>query len=62
MTTIINNPGDGEGSDSLFGSIIGIVLVIILIVLFFVYGLPAIRNSDNTTEEPQNSSLDINIK
>lgn len=60
MITIINTPGNGEGS--VFGSIIGIIVVIILVVLFFVYGLPAIRNSNAPAEQPNNSSIDVNVK
>ncbi len=57
MTTVINNPGDSSGSTA--GIIIGIVVVVVLGVLFFVYGLPAIRNSG---APPGNNSIDLNVK
>jgi hypothetical protein len=62
MSTIINNPKGGENSDNLSGTIIGIIIVIVLAVLFFVYAVPAIRNSDDTQEQPKNDTLDINVK
>ena len=38
----------------------GVVFVIVIILgIFFVYGLPAIRNS-NTTAQPK--SIDVNVK
>jgi hypothetical protein len=45
MPTIINNPS-GEGSGA--GMVVGILVAIIALVLFFVYGLPALRGSDNS--------------
>lgn len=59
MTTVINNPGNGEGSDSSASVLVVFIVLLIAIVLFFIYGLPAIRDDRNT---PQNSSLDINVK
>lgn len=44
MATIINNPSGGDSSHSGVGLIIGIVLALVVIVLFFIYGLPALRN------------------
>lgn len=44
MTTVVNNPG-GSSDSSGVGMIVGVILAIILIVLFFVYGLPALKNS-----------------
>ena len=45
MTTIIN-PGSNNGSsdNNPTGFIIGGVVLIVLAILFFVYGLPLIRN------------------
>jgi hypothetical protein len=47
MTTIVNTPSSGESSDSGLGLIIGAVVAILLIALFFVYGLPALRQNNN---------------
>jgi hypothetical protein len=61
MPTIINNPNGGESSDSFVSTIVGIFILLVLIVLFFVYALPAIRNSNTTVEQPKNDSLDVNV-
>lgn len=59
MTTIINNPGGGDGSGGGMGPVIGIVILVIIVAFFLIYGLPAIQNS----KAPQdNNSLDINVK
>jgi len=43
MATIINNPsGGGDGSG--LGVVVGILVGIVVVIIFFVYGLPAIRN------------------
>ena len=57
MTTVINNPSNGESADSVTGFIAVIILLIVLVALFFMYGLPAIRNS----ETPKNDSIDISV-
>lgn len=59
MTTVINNPGNGEGSGSGVGIIIGVIVLLVVIGLFFVYALPAIRSSWVT---PQKGNIDVNVK
>lgn len=59
MTTVINNPGKGEGSDSSVGLIIGLVILLAILGLFFVYALPAIRGVGT---QPQNGNVNINVK
>ena len=59
MTTVINNPGNGEGSNSSVGIIIGLIVLLVVIGLFFVYGLPAIRKGNAV---PQNAGIDVNVK
>lgn len=43
MTTIINTPQPKEDSGGGMGMVIGLVVIVLLGFLFFVYGLPAIR-------------------
>jgi hypothetical protein len=43
MTTIVNTPGNGDNSG--FGFLLGIIIVAVAVILFVVYGLPAIRAS-----------------
>ncbi len=47
MTTIVNTPPSGESSDSGLGLILGVVVAIALIALFFVFGLPVLRQNSN---------------
>lgn len=61
MSTVINNPGEGESSNSVVNAVIGIIVVILVLILFFVYALPAMRNSNTETKEPQNNTLDVNV-
>ena len=58
MTTVINNPGEGSNDNSSgMGIIFGVIIAIILIALFFVYGLPALRR----TNQAQPSGPTINV-
>lgn len=60
MTTVINNPG-GEGGSGV-GIIVGVVLAIAIIAIFFIYGLPALRNNNGGTNinVPDKIQVDIN--
>lgn len=58
MTTVINNPGDGDSSSAM-GVIVGIIVVIILGALFFMYALPAIRGG--AAPQDDSGSLNINV-
>lgn len=65
MTTIINNP-DTSGSNSNSGGvglIIAVVVIIAIIALFFLYGLPALRKSNNsgtTVNVPDKIQVNVN--
>ncbi|MEK7136290.1 MAG: hypothetical protein AAB821_01735 [Patescibacteria group bacterium] len=61
MTTIVNTPPTGESSDSGTGVVVGILLVLVLVILFFVYGLPALRN-DTPPTPPKTDKIDINVQ
>lgn len=60
MATIFNNPDRGQAAESSAGWIIGLVIAVILIILFFMYILPANRDTgggnqnDGTTIEVPN--------
>ncbi len=60
MATIINNP-DSSGSDGGVGLILGVILTLVVIILFFMYGLPAIRNNGGTNVNVPDK-IDIEIK
>lgn len=57
MSTIINTPSS-EG-DSAMGLIIGLVVAAIVIALFFLYGLPAIRNMPQQQTEPTTINVEV---
>lgn len=58
MTTVINNPGEGSNNNGPgMGIILGVIIAIIFIALFFVYGLPALRG----TNQAQPSKPTINV-
>lgn len=57
MTTVINNPGTGDGSDNSAAIIIGIIVLVIAVALFVMYGLPMMQNS----ETPSDGSIDVNV-
>lgn len=64
MTTIINSPpaqatAPAEGGSGFAGILIGVVLVAVIGFLFFVYGLPAMRNASNANTG--NSGPTINV-
>lgn len=57
MTTIINTPPSGESTGA--GFIIGIGLVVVIAFgLFFVYGLPALKNRTNA--DPK--TVEVNLQ
>ncbi len=64
MTTIIN-PGNGDSSSAV-GTVLMVVVLLVVVALFFIYGLPAIRNANNgggsegpTINVPE--SIDVNV-
>jgi hypothetical protein len=61
MATIVNNPPPSNDSGGPMGMIIGLIVVLVMGYLFFVYGLPALRQVGS----PQiniPSKIDINVK
>ncbi len=59
MATIINNPGEHTTEDSGLGLMIGVLLAIVLLAVFFVYILPAIRNSKPQSDQGGNINLNV---
>lgn len=60
MTTIVNTPAPVEKSDGSMGMIFGFIVLAVVVFIFFVYGLPAIRNVGS----PQiniPSKIDVNV-
>ena len=62
MTTIVNNPAPSNDSGGGMGMIIGLIVVLVLGYVFFVYGLPALKQVQ--VGGPQinvPSEIDINV-
>ena len=62
MTTVINTPQPSNDSSGGMGMIIGLVVLVVFGFLFFVYGLPAIRQMGSGTQLNIPSEIDVNIK
>jgi ABC-type transport system involved in cytochrome c biogenesis permease subunit len=63
MPTVINNPSNSEGSGTnLVTGVTFTIVILAAIVLFFMYGLPMIRNISNSTPTPANSDINVNVK
>lgn len=63
MTTVINTPQPASDQSNGVGMIIGFVVFIIFGFLFFIYGLPAIRQMRVGTPQINiPNSIDVNVK
>ena len=63
MATIINNPPSSDNSGGPMGMIIGLVVLAVLVYLFFIYGLPAVRQMQFGGAPQINipSKIDVNV-
>lgn len=60
-TTIINNPPTSDSGGGM-GMIVGLVILLVIGYLFWIYGLPAIRNMQVGTPQINiPSEIDVNI-
>lgn len=60
MATIVNNPGNNESGNGM-GMIVGIIFILIIVFLFFIYGLPMIRQS-STPQVNVPEKIDVNVQ
>lgn len=60
MTTIVNTPASTTDSNDSTGMIIGFILLMVLLFVFFVYGLPMMRQS-STPQVNVPDKVDVNI-
>lgn len=60
MATIVNNPGNSESGNGM-GMIVGIIFILIIVFLFFIYGLPMIRQS-STPQVNVPEKIDVNVQ
>ncbi len=62
MTTIINTPAPSNDSGGAVGMIVGLVVLVVLGYLFFVFGLPAIRQmQSNGVQINVPSDINVNV-
>jgi hypothetical protein len=64
MTTVINNPPSGESKSGMgMGFLVGIILLVVAGFLFFMYGLPALRQTTENSAPQINvpDQIDVNI-
>lgn len=62
MTTVINTPQPANDQNNGIGIIVGFVVLIVFGLLFFVYGLPALRNIRlGGTEVNIPDKIDVNV-
>lgn len=59
MATIVNTPANDSGGNGM-GFMGGMLVLLVLVVLFFVYGLPMLRQSASPTiSVPE--QIDVNV-
>lgn len=62
MATIVNNPPASDNSGGPMGMILGLIALVVVAYLFFVYGLPAIKNTQLGTPQINiPSKIDVNV-
>lgn len=65
MTTIVNNPAPAPKAESggNMGMIIGLIVLLVFGYLFFVYGMPALRQMQLGSPQINiPSKIDVNVK
>lgn len=63
MTTVINTPQPASDQGNGVSTIVGLVVLVMFVFLFFIYGLPAIRQMRIGTPQVNiPNSIDVNVK
>lgn len=62
MATVINTtPAQANDDGATMGFLMGIILLAVVLFLFFVYGLPFMRQASNTPQINVPGKFDVNI-
>jgi len=61
MTTIVNNPPVSNDSNGGIGMIIGVIVLIAVAYIFFMYGIPAIKQMGSPQINIPNK-INVNVK
>ncbi len=61
MATVVNNPAPQENTGSGMGMLFGAIIFLVVLVLFFIYGLPALRNIGGGTQISVPEQIDVNV-
>jgi hypothetical protein len=61
MTTVVNNPPPTNDSNGGMGMIIGVIVLIVIAYIFFMYGLPAIKQMGSPQINIPNK-INVNVK
>ena len=59
MATIVNNPGTTDSGNGM-GMIVGVIVVLFIAFLFFVYGLPMMRQA-SAPQINVPGKIDVNV-
>jgi hypothetical protein len=61
MATIVNNPAPSSDSSGGVGMIVGLLLLLLVGFLFFVYGLPMLRQSTASPSITVPDKINVNV-
>lgn len=63
MSTVINNPGEnnGSGTSGGIGVVIGAIIVLLLLGVAIIYALPYIRSRIDETSKPANPTINVQL-
>ncbi len=63
MVTVVNNPAPSNDSGNGIGMLVGLIVVLAMGYLFFMYGIPALRQMQlGGTQINVPSKIDVNVK
>ncbi len=61
MTTVVNNPASSNDGGNSMGFLLGAIILVLFGALFFFYGLPYLRGSNQGPQIEVPSTIDVNV-